>query len=282
MAFPSRKRIYDSDTIIQSYRGSISNSSVHTTSTAATRKDLFDNLDNGPGGATSISDRKSFHSLEKPTFRFRNQSQSTIGTIRGAGSVRSSTATSTSEEETHSLGIPSFEGEDESLPFFTPRSSLYSLSSRSTSRVPPSALLDDLLTKQFGDSQPFATTETSTADTPLASHPSSLPPQRDRRIGTTSLSFTVPLLKQPFLCVRYNHQLQSLRDSLSIRSIESPHPQSRSRICQTLEAVHQRIRGLRHCRQGSLDTSSPPTQLPQRSKALQEPTKGHTLRDGQH
>jgi hypothetical protein len=41
---------------------------------------VFDNSDKGPGGVPSISHhRKSFHFLEKPTFRFRNQSQSTVG-----------------------------------------------------------------------------------------------------------------------------------------------------------------------------------------------------------
>src|SRR6266849_3844405 len=149
MAFRSRKTTYDSYTpsvssrrtsrngalyrisskeTIQSYNGSISNSSVHTTSTAATRKDLFDYPERGPGGVASISHRKSFHSLEKPTFRFRNQSQSTVGTIRQAGSARSSTTISISEE-IRSLNIPSSEDEDESLaPSTPPRSSVYNLS----------------------------------------------------------------------------------------------------------------------------------------------------------
>src|SRR6266849_2137759 len=148
MAFPSGKETYDSNTPssrtsmngaskpalyrrssnTQSYRGSISNSSVHTTSTTATRKDLFDYSEQSPGGVASISHRKSFHSLEKPTFRFRNQSQSTVGTIRQAGSARSSTATSASKQEIYSLNIPSFEDEDEFLLPSTPRSSVYNLS----------------------------------------------------------------------------------------------------------------------------------------------------------
>jgi hypothetical protein len=86
---------------------------VHTTSPAATCKDLFDYTEQNPGGVPSISHRKSFHSAEKPTFRFRNQSQSTVGTSE-AGSVRaSSIGTFTLTPEIHSLNIPSFEDEDE-------------------------------------------------------------------------------------------------------------------------------------------------------------------------
>ena len=133
MTFPSRKETRDFNTpsnlssrtsvnralyrgsptgttsTIQSDRVSISNSSVHNTSTA----DLFDYTEQYPGGVYSISHRKSFHSLENRTFRFRNQSQSTVGTIRReAGSDRSSTiATSTSTPS----NIPSFEDENEPL-----------------------------------------------------------------------------------------------------------------------------------------------------------------------
>jgi hypothetical protein len=119
--------LYRKSSNTQSYQGSISNSSVHTTSTAATRKDLFDYPEQGPGGVSSISHRKSFHSLENPTFRFKNQPQFTVGTIREAGFVRSSTAISTPKEEIRSLNIPSFEDEDESLLPSTPRSSVYNL-----------------------------------------------------------------------------------------------------------------------------------------------------------
>jgi hypothetical protein len=150
MTFSSGKETYDSNTPLdlssrtsmdgapkaalyrrssntQSYRGSISNSSVHTTSTTATRKDLFDRSEQNLGRVASISHRKSFHSFEKPTFRSRNQSQSTVGTIREPRFARSSTATSSSKQEIHSLNIPSFEDEDESLLPSTPRSSVYNL-----------------------------------------------------------------------------------------------------------------------------------------------------------
>jgi hypothetical protein len=80
----------------------------------------------------------------------------------------------------------------------TPRSSLYNLltlleSIPSTSRTSPSSPLDDPSRKPYGDSQPFATTEISTADILLARHPSSesLPPPTDRRIGATSLSLSL-------------------------------------------------------------------------------------------
>ena len=209
MAFHSRNRTHDSYTpsvspsrtsrngalyrrsskeTIQSYKGSISNSSTHTTSTAATRKDLIDCLEQGPGGAPSISDGKSLYSLEKPRFHFRNQSQSTVDTIHDVRSVRSSTATSTSEQEIRSLNTPSFEDEDESPLSSTPRSSVYSLStlpepSPSSSRIYgfiPSIPLDGRLTKSYGDSQPFSTTEIPTADNSPTRDYSSLPAPTDR------------------------------------------------------------------------------------------------------
>ena len=192
-----------SNETIQSYKGSISNSSTHTTSTAATRKDLIDCLEQGPGGAPSISDRKSLYSLEKPRFHFRNQSQSTVGTIRDVRSVRNSTATSTSEQEIRPPNIPSFEDEDESSLSSTPRSSVYNLSTTlpgpdpSSSRtygVLPSIPSDDPLTKPYGDPRPFATTEIPTADsenTP-ARHP--LPPPTGRIAAF--LSHIVPFFKE--------------------------------------------------------------------------------------
>ena len=182
MAFPSQTETHDSNTpsglsirtsmngaefrlssigtTIQSDRGSITNSSMHTTSTAATRKDLID------CSISPISHRKSFHSLEKPTSRFKNQSQNTTASP-------------------------------------TPRPSVYDISTLpvprrppgpGSNRIPPFAPLDAPLTKPYGDSQPFATTETPTADNPAARHPFSLPPTTDR-IGTTSLSRTTPSTK---------------------------------------------------------------------------------------
>ena len=133
MLFPSRKESNDSNTpsdlssrtsvigalyrrsrkgtTIQSNRGSISNSSIHTTSEDQWQ---FDYTEQYPGGVYSISHPKSIHSLEKSAFTFRNQSQSTVGTIREVGSVRGSIATFTSTQEIRSSNIPSFEDEDES------------------------------------------------------------------------------------------------------------------------------------------------------------------------
>jgi hypothetical protein len=99
---------------IQSHRESISNSSVHTISPVATSKDVFDSPEQNSGEVPSISHHKYFYSLEKATFRSRNQSQSSLDTVREAGSARSSTETSTPKQEIRSLNISSFEDEDES------------------------------------------------------------------------------------------------------------------------------------------------------------------------
>ena len=116
MAFPSRKETYDSNTpsnlsnrtsmngaqyrrsskgtTIQSYQGSISNSSVHANDTThKTRKDPFNGTGRGSlhpishrssesstsgyGNCPTISDHKSSHRLGKSTSTFRNQSPST-------------------------------------------------------------------------------------------------------------------------------------------------------------------------------------------------------------
>jgi hypothetical protein len=82
---------------------------VHTTSPVAACEDISNYTEQNPGGVPSISHRKSFHSLEKSMFSFRNQSQSTSE----AGSGRSSIATSTLTLEIRSLNIPSCEDEDE-------------------------------------------------------------------------------------------------------------------------------------------------------------------------
>ena len=197
MILPSRKETYDSYTpsvsssasmtgvlhhrsskeTIQSQEGSISNFSSHS-ATAAIDKDLFNvsrqgHLSNhssntSNGRDPSISDYKSSHSLEKPTFRFRNESLSTVCTISEPESDRSSTATSTPRHRFRSLSVSSLEDDAESSPPSTPRSSwaitpiLITYPSPFLSpvnTVPPSSSLDD------GDSQPLTTMETSTAVT---------------------------------------------------------------------------------------------------------------------
>ena len=156
MTFHSRKEIHDFNTPSDSSNRqptnrtlnrrysikSISNSSVHTTSTVATREDLFDFPEQGPGGFPSTSHRKSFHSLEKTTFRLRNES---TDTIHEAGSVRSSTATSTSQE-IRSLNIPSLEDEDESPLPSAPRPSVHNPSTLPV--LEPSPILSGTVTIQ--------------------------------------------------------------------------------------------------------------------------------------
>ncbi len=140
---------------IQSYQESISNSSVHTTSTAATRKELLDCLGQGSDGDT---DPKSLHAFEKPTFGFRNQSQSTVGTIREAEFDSNSTPPSTPKPDLFSLDDLSFEDEVESSLPSSPRSSVHSLSKLPDPSprpshiygVPPSTPPDDPSTKPYG------------------------------------------------------------------------------------------------------------------------------------
>jgi hypothetical protein len=112
---------YSQATSIQSNQGSTSNFSVHT-ATATFYKDLPDLSGQGPLPPVShhssdpsrgrSHDRKSFHSLSKPTFGFRNQSLSTVCTIREPEFDRSSFGTSTPspsslEDEDDSESSPS-------------------------------------------------------------------------------------------------------------------------------------------------------------------------------
>ena len=168
-----------SNETIQLYRGSISNSSVHTVSTAESsdsHKDLFS--ESSTGQYPSIFDRKSLHSLEKPTYLLRNQSLPTICTTGepdpDCDSDSGPTSLSTPKQEPSSLNLSTFEDEAEiSLPP-TPRSPEADFPFRAKSpspspspviAVPPPPLADPLM-KSYGDSQLFATTEISTADTP--------------------------------------------------------------------------------------------------------------------
>ena len=116
MAFPSRKETYDSNTpsdfpsrtsmngvlyhrtTIQSYQGSISNSSVHTISPATSHEGLLFSP-SGQYRDSPIPDHKSSHSLEKLTFGLRNESSSTLCTIHEPEFDRSSIETSTPEQE---------------------------------------------------------------------------------------------------------------------------------------------------------------------------------------
>jgi p21-activated kinase 1 len=208
-----------SNETIQSYQGSISNSSVHTISTAEssdTHKDLSDlsgprsppavshhSSESSTGQYPSIFDYKTFHSLEKPTSFFRNESLSTICTTREPNSDNESDSGSTSpspstpKQEPSSLGLPTLEDVAEIYLPPTPRSPQAIVPTRveapspSTSTGPSPVLtappppLNDPLMKSYGDSQPFATTEISTADTPSIRPTPFIPPPTDR-IGTRS------------------------------------------------------------------------------------------------
>ncbi|KAI0286016.1 hypothetical protein BGY98DRAFT_253115 [Russula aff. rugulosa BPL654] len=154
-----------SEKTIQSYRGSISNSSMHTTSTVTTHEEDLSgpSWGQGPDRGFPIPDHKSSHSLEKLTFGDRNQSLSTVYTIREPEFDRSSIETSTPTQELRSLSLHSLEDKAVSSLPSTPHSSAYS---PVTDPIPSSSLnydyalstpSDDLLTKLFGDSQPSAT-----------------------------------------------------------------------------------------------------------------------------
>jgi p21-activated kinase 1 len=179
---------------IRSYQGSISNSSVHTTSTTTTHEDLFGPSGQGPDQNLPIPDHKSSHSLEKLTFGDRNQSLSTVYTIREPESDRSSIETSTPTQELRLLSLPSLENEAASSLPSTPRSSAYIPGTdpgpnlRSNFGVTHSIPSDDLLTKPYGDSQPSAIMETFKTDKAPAPRPAPPLPYPIDRLGTTSHS----------------------------------------------------------------------------------------------
>ena len=145
-----------SEETLQSHQGSISNSSVHTF-TGAIVKDPFERQD------PSSSDHKSLHSVLKRGFDFRNQSLSTVCSIRDPESNRSSTATSTLPG--HSFILTSLEDETESSSslYFTPRSSLAIspalITDPSPSPSPVYAVLPSPPLDDDGDSQPSSDIE---------------------------------------------------------------------------------------------------------------------------
>ena len=203
-----------SNETIQSYQGSISNSSLHTISTVETHKDLSDppgqrppptvsyhSSESSRGQYPPISDTKSLHSLEKATSLLRNQSLSTICTTRelnsDSESDSGSTSPSTPKRETSPLNLPSLEDVAEvSLPAtsrspqaIVPTQAMAPSPSTSNSPSPvftaPPPHLNGPLMKSYADSQLFATTEISSAETPSIKPTSFLPPPTDR-IGTGS------------------------------------------------------------------------------------------------
>ena len=167
MVFSSQKETHDSNipsntsSRISTHQRSISNFSVHTTSTIRD-EDLFGHSESGQGPDRDfpIPDHKSSHSLEKPTDHgLRNQSLSTIYTVREPESDHSSIETSTPNQELCSLSLPTLPStlfSSAIIPFTVP-----SPSSSSNYGV---TLSTDHLTELYGDSQPSATVEILKAD----------------------------------------------------------------------------------------------------------------------
>ncbi len=183
-----------SNETIESYQGSISNDSIHTVSTVHTDRDQFDLS----GQDSFISDHKSLHSFEKSTRLSRNQSLSTIRTIRESESESDSDSTSPSppKQESSSLSLHSLEDEAEISFPPNPRSPQAIAPTRveAPSHIPspvfvahPPLPLSGPLMKPYGDSQLFASTGISTTDTPSIRPTSFLPPPTDH-IGTASHS----------------------------------------------------------------------------------------------
>ena len=175
-----------SESTIQSSQESISNSSFHT-APEDFGKDSFDFSGQGhllsvPSNSSNVrdsySDRKSFHSLEKPApdFRDQNQSPSTLCATGEPKSNRSSTANSTPRQELRLLSLEDeahWQSSLESLPS-TPHFSRTSTpvlvtdpspSSSPVHAVRPSPRLDGIPVKLHSKSQSRATMEFSTADT---------------------------------------------------------------------------------------------------------------------
>jgi p21-activated kinase 1 len=245
-----------SNETIQSYQGSISNSSVHTISTAEssdTHRDLSDlsgqcfppavsrhSSEPSTGQYPSVLDHKSLHSLEKPTSLLRNQSLSTICTTDEPNSDCESDSGSTSpptpKQEPSPSSLPALEDEAEmSLPP-TPRSpqaivptehtwakalspSTGSSSSPVFAAPPP---LNDRLMKSYGKSP---TTEISTADTPSIRPTPFFPPPTDR-IGTRSRARSISTFKEKKGILSFMNGLRKsvdFRDSNKRLEVSAPY-----------------------------------------------------------
>lgn len=181
-----------------SYQGSISNSSLHTVSTADTHNDPSElsgqcppRTESPTGQYSSMIDIKSFHSFEKPTYHSRNQSLSSICTTRaresnfnsnfdcGSDSGGSTPPSTPRQDSSSPLSLPALEDEAEfSLPptpsrsppaVLTPQVKTPNLSpSPGPSPViaPPRAPFNGSLIKSYTDPPLFATTGISAGDTP--------------------------------------------------------------------------------------------------------------------
>ena len=172
-----------SEETLRSHEGSISNCSVHNFTPA---------IDEAPlelsGQDPSISDHKSLHSLLKTTYNFRNQSLSTVCSIRDPESNRGSTATSTLR---HSLSLSSLDDEAESSlrPSLAVSPTLITDSRPSQDSSPVYAVFTSTHTDD-GNSQLSSIMEimeTSTTYTPSI-RPADFLPRPSHRMGTTSRS----------------------------------------------------------------------------------------------
>lgn len=160
---------------IQSNQGSISNSSVHMNHTS-TDEDLFGLSKQGP---SVTSDDKSSHSEEKTTFGLRNQSRSTVCTIREPEPNRNYPASFAPRKESRSLSLSSVEDEAKSS---LPSSPIDPLTPSPVNALPLSCPLDD------GNSPQLDTMEMAITDRPSIGPASFFPRPTKERVGTTSRS----------------------------------------------------------------------------------------------
>ncbi|KAI0299265.1 kinase-like domain-containing protein [Russula brevipes] len=160
---------------IQSYQGSISNSSGHNNvsvndedSLRLSREGLTPRVSRNfsvsasSGRDSTVSDHKSTYSLSKSAFRHRNQSQSTIRTGPEAGSGTLPTAPSTPLHTFSPLSAPFIQDDVSYSPPSTPRASSGSTSNLHTDRSPnpspvyshPPRPFHGSSTKAYGNSLP--------------------------------------------------------------------------------------------------------------------------------
>ncbi|KAI0299264.1 kinase-like domain-containing protein [Russula brevipes] len=154
---------------IQSYQGSISNSSGHNNvsvndedSLRLSREGLTPRVSRNfsvsasSGRDSTVSDHKSTYSLSKSAFRHRNQSQSTIRTGPEAGSGTVPTAPSTPLHTFSPLSAPFIQDDVSSSPPSTPRASWGSTSNLPTDCRPSPSPVYSLPPRPFHGSSTTA------------------------------------------------------------------------------------------------------------------------------
>lgn len=188
---------------IQLDQRSISNSSFHTNhATTAIDEDMFGlsrqrplplvsrNSSDSSSERVIISDDKSFHSLNKTTSGFRNQSLSTVSTTHEHQSNRNSGTSFIPMQNSCSPSLSHLQDEAESFLSSTPSSSRAIAPSLITDPSPSQIpVYVDPLTPPLndGDYQPLANMEISTADTPSI-RPASFPSRPTERVYAASRS----------------------------------------------------------------------------------------------